>query len=309
MRPRTDTLTVTRHILIDQPQIEQFNRAFEECEPVELLGYYWRIDAKKPISSGKLAAFEYTLTNPYQTITEWLDTMTEINPKTKIFKFTRWPDRSSDQYQINQLDRAFGGRNPVRVDGHYWSIDSRICSMSDDSEVIEYTLTNPCKTAADWLATTKEIEREHIANLARKDAIESESQAAAQHFKEADVSEPLAMVVGFTDEETSLTNAPGKPIDRVIYIAGPMTGYEDCNRHSFNDMADAIRAEGNIPLNPATLPDGLTQAQYMNICLSMIFSATAVHMLSGWQKSKGANAEHALAEKLGLPITYQNKKI
>ncbi|WP_270377017.1 DUF4406 domain-containing protein, partial [Escherichia coli] len=48
----------------------------------------------------------------------------------------------------------------------------------------------------------------------------------------------------------------------VIYIAGPMTGYKDHNRTAFFTEAMRLAADGHVVLNPATLPDGLSQQQY-----------------------------------------------
>lgn len=91
-----------------------------------------------------------------------------------------------------------------------------------------------------------------------------------------------------------------------IYIAGPMTGYENFNREAFNAKADDLRIGGFTPLNPAILPDGLTQGQYMDICFAMIRAADGIHLLDGWEKSKGALAELAYAEKLELAITQDS---
>ncbi|MGL5281915.1 MAG: DUF4406 domain-containing protein [Plesiomonas shigelloides] len=89
-----------------------------------------------------------------------------------------------------------------------------------------------------------------------------------------------------------------------IYIAGPMTGYENFNRDEFNKVADLIKARGDVPLNPAILPDGLTQGEYMAICLQMVHISDGVYMLKDWLKSEGARIEHDLAKKSGKEITY-----
>lgn len=89
---------------------------------------------------------------------------------------------------------------------------------------------------------------------------------------------------------------------RKTYIAGPMTGYDNFNRDAFNDAAHLIIFNGNVALNPATLPDGLSQADYMSICLPMLMCCDSIFMLEGWEKSEGAKAEYALAVKLGLEI-------
>lgn len=90
-----------------------------------------------------------------------------------------------------------------------------------------------------------------------------------------------------------------------IYIAGPMTGYENFNRDSFHSAADCCAKNKDIALNPAILPDGLTQAQYMDICFAMIRAADAIYLLKGYEESKGAMAELAYAEKLELDVIKQ----
>lgn len=91
-----------------------------------------------------------------------------------------------------------------------------------------------------------------------------------------------------------------------IYIAGPMTGIEGCNRPAFVDAAFQLTSEGYCVLNPAMLPNGLTQPQYMDICLAMLRCASAIYLLKGWEKSAGARVEKALAEKLGMIAIYQD---
>ena len=90
------------------------------------------------------------------------------------------------------------------------------------------------------------------------------------------------------------------------YIAGPMTGHAKLNRPAFLDAATQLRKNiGRVVLNPATLPDGLEQAEYMDICLAMIRSADTVYLLHGWEQSAGALAEYHYAKKIGKQIEYQ----
>ncbi|EKH0820331.1 DUF4406 domain-containing protein, partial [Escherichia coli] len=49
----------------------------------------------------------------------------------------------------------------------------------------------------------------------------------------------------------------------------------------------------------------LTQPHYMDICMAMIRCVDAIYMLKGWQRSAGAKAELALAEKLGHAVIFQ----
>jgi hypothetical protein len=94
-------------------------------------------------------------------------------------------------------------------------------------------------------------------------------------------------------------------IRKKVYIAGPMSGVPDCNRHAFNLAAQVQKSLTHIVLNPATLPAGLSEPEYMQIGLAMLMCADMVYMLDGWELSQGALAEHALAQKLGLHIVYQ----
>lgn len=87
-----------------------------------------------------------------------------------------------------------------------------------------------------------------------------------------------------------------------VYIAGPMSGLPDYNRPAFFAEAARQLALGNIPLNPATLPDGLTQCEYMQICAVMVMMADELIMLPSWVNSSGAEAEFRLALKCNKTI-------
>jgi hypothetical protein len=87
-----------------------------------------------------------------------------------------------------------------------------------------------------------------------------------------------------------------------IYVAGPMTGYENCNREAFNDKCVELSAQGHSVLNPATLPAGLTQAEYMDVCFAMIRAVDVLMFLPNWQASEGATAEYYYGKKLGLKL-------
>ncbi|MGF1745265.1 DUF4406 domain-containing protein [Vibrio minamisatsumaniensis] len=87
-----------------------------------------------------------------------------------------------------------------------------------------------------------------------------------------------------------------------VYIAGPMSGLPDFNRTSFFSLGNRIKHLGYVVLNPAVLPDGLTQAEYMDICCAMVRAADCVVMLEGWEDSDGAVAEYHLAKKLGKAL-------
>lgn len=85
-----------------------------------------------------------------------------------------------------------------------------------------------------------------------------------------------------------------------IYIAGKITGdpgYLD----KFREEAKKLEGLGHIVLNPAELPEGMSKAEYMRICLAMIDCADSVFLLPGWQGSPGAQLELAYCRYIGKP--------
>ena len=94
-----------------------------------------------------------------------------------------------------------------------------------------------------------------------------------------------------------------------IYIAGPMSGYPEFNYPSFFAMEHILKQIGvETVLNPVVIGDGDTTMPYdfyIRHSLQMVSQATAIVMLDGWEKSKGAQLEHLSATTMGLPVFDQ----
>jgi hypothetical protein len=95
---------------------------------------------------------------------------------------------------------------------------------------------------------------------------------------------------------------------KIVYLSGKITGNE-------NYKKDFVCAElfllqmGYIVINPARLDEvanKLTYEQYMQICYRLVDISDIIFMVSGWQKSKGANAELSYAKSLGKKVMYQD---
>ena len=87
-----------------------------------------------------------------------------------------------------------------------------------------------------------------------------------------------------------------------IYIAGKITGDENY-REKFAKAQVQLQKDGHIVLNPAVMPEGLTKAEYMKLCFSMIDIADQVVFLTGWQDSEGAQLEEQYCRYVGKTIT------
>lgn len=91
-----------------------------------------------------------------------------------------------------------------------------------------------------------------------------------------------------------------------IYLAGPMRGYPEFNYPAFHTEAKKLRDLGHFVFNPAEASLGDSNIrQCMAVDTAWICNvAEAVALMPGWEKSKGACAEKALADCIGLEIIH-----
>lgn len=85
-----------------------------------------------------------------------------------------------------------------------------------------------------------------------------------------------------------------------IYLAGKITG--DANyREKFRAGSQTLTDLGYVVLNPAILPDGLSEPGYMRISLTMLEESDMAVFLPDFQESKGALIEQAWCQRTGKP--------
>ncbi|EJZ58512.1 hypothetical protein I1A_002840 [Pseudomonas fluorescens R124] len=102
-------------------------------------------------------------------------------------------------------------------------------------------------------------------------------------------------------------------VDRAnrLYLAGPMTGFEDFNFPAFNKMAADLRGRDYVVENPAEhgVVDGADWADYMAYDLTRLGLCGQVAVLPGWENSKGARLEVHIARELGMPVVNAHELI
>lgn len=90
-----------------------------------------------------------------------------------------------------------------------------------------------------------------------------------------------------------------------IYIAGPMSGLPELNFPAFHSEAAWLRGMGLEVVNPAEINADLDAKweDCMRADIAQLVTCDGIHMLAGWQQSRGATLEHHIATSLGMKVT------
>jgi len=88
-----------------------------------------------------------------------------------------------------------------------------------------------------------------------------------------------------------------------VFISGPMTGLPEFNYQAFHNEAKRLRDCGHTVINPAELnATRSTREAHMRKDIAALCECDAIQQLSGWQDSKGAALELAIAKEIGCTI-------
>lgn len=91
-------------------------------------------------------------------------------------------------------------------------------------------------------------------------------------------------------------------------MSGMKANSESC-KNEFDCAELFLTQMGYVVLNPVEILKDLGNLSYekrMQICYRLVDVADIIFMVSGWQKSKGANAELSYAKSLGKKVMYQD---
>jgi hypothetical protein len=96
----------------------------------------------------------------------------------------------------------------------------------------------------------------------------------------------------------------------IVYIAGPMSNYEDYNFPAFHEAERQLMAEGYKVLSPARNFGGdqsLPYETYLAEAIRNVLDADWLYCLPGWRQSKGARLEAHIASVLGKNVMEHNE--
>lgn len=107
----------------------------------------------------------------------------------------------------------------------------------------------------------------------------------------------------------NVTSVPGKK----IYLAGPMRGYPGWNAAAFKDAEDRWILAGWQVFNPVAISKAMCYTEQsdndrqhlehvIHTDIACLFKSDAIGLLPGWEKSRGATVELALANFLSLKV-------
>lgn len=89
-----------------------------------------------------------------------------------------------------------------------------------------------------------------------------------------------------------------------LYIAGPMSGIEDCNYPAFNEAELELHRAGFYVRNPARISAGQRAhyVDYLREDLRALLDCDGVAVLPGWEFSTGARNEVNVGGLLKMPV-------
>lgn len=94
-------------------------------------------------------------------------------------------------------------------------------------------------------------------------------------------------------------------MNKIIYLAGPMTGYPDYNYPAFAEAGEQLLRLGATVINPADNFGGnqsLPWHVYIGRAISQVLTADQVRFLPNWETSTGAQIEHLVASAMQIEL-------
>ena len=92
-----------------------------------------------------------------------------------------------------------------------------------------------------------------------------------------------------------------------VYVAGKITGFDEF-KEKFAKAQQELEELGHVVMNPAILPPGFEQDEYMHVCYAMIDVCEGVYFLDNWMDSKCATLEYNYALQNDKWMLFEDSK-
>ena len=163
----------------------------------------------------------------------------------------------------------------------------------------------------------RSVERElkQVSTMAHRVATEGDGHISQlrRHLQLDDRLDASRILPHIIPDEPEFAAKDSRPTKRAIYISGPMSGIPEHNFPAFlrieEEILESFAANGieNFSIvNPARLdsPDDpeMEWADYLRRDIRVLMDCDSIFLLPGWQLSKGANLERAIARALGFRV-------
>ncbi len=131
-----------------------------------------------------------------------------------------------------------------------------------------------------------------------------------QQIKSHSYTEDLFSRPEYAVEEMNIFKQPDEEARvAILYVSGPMTGYDGHNFDAFDSTERVLERMGYSVFSPAQDGDldsdgegTKTREAFMRRDIDWVLQADGVVVLDGWEMSRGARIEVAVAREIGLPI-------
>ncbi|HSW62372.1 MAG TPA: DUF4406 domain-containing protein [Dissulfurispiraceae bacterium] len=91
-----------------------------------------------------------------------------------------------------------------------------------------------------------------------------------------------------------------------VYLSGPITGIEEKSAGLFSEAQKELESKGYEVVNPMALIHDHDKSWewYMAVDILAMMGCDCICLLPGWDKSRGARLEHAIAQQKGMDCFF-----
>ena len=95
-------------------------------------------------------------------------------------------------------------------------------------------------------------------------------------------------------------------MNKTAYLAGKISGLPNTHvKNKFNRVGEHLKSMGYNVINPVAIANTtLSWDESVRTDIKQMLECDEVHLLPGWQESRGAQLERDIAIRLGMQVVY-----